>query len=98
MAHLYTRNLLTNTASTFLAFLEGKVIAPIEGTQTPLGGRSTFEELTGGVSLDRIVSEDYSDYVKQSRLVARELGILPGRKALVVNGRVSRYLGVQNFH
>lgn len=97
MAHLYTHNLLSNAGSTFLAFLEGDVIAPIGGTQTPLGGRSTFEELTGGVSLDGIVSQDYSDYVKQSHLVAREMGLLPGQKALVVNGRVSRYLCLDSF-
>lgn len=35
---------------------------------------------------------DHSDYVKRSPPVARELGLLPSQKPLVVNGRVSRYL------
>lgn len=72
---------------------------PVEGTQTPLGNKNTFESLTGGVSLDRIVPEEYSDYVKQSQLLARELGLLPGQKGLVVNGRVSRESYVpKNLH
>ena len=83
------RNLLPNAASTLLAVFEGNSAVPVEGTQTLLVNKNTFESLTGGVSLDKIVPEEYSDYVKQSRLVARELGLLPGQKGLVVNGRVS---------
>jgi len=54
----------------------------------PLQARNAFEDLTEGLSLDRIVAEDYSDYVRQSQLVARELGLSPGQKGLVINGRV----------
>ena len=90
MAHLYMRNLLPKAASTLLAVFDGNTAGPVEGTQTPLDSISTLEALTDGVSLDRIVPEDYSDYVKQGQLVARELGLLPGHKGLAMNGRVSK--------
>jgi hypothetical protein len=83
------RNLLPKVGSTLLAFLEGNMVAPAEGTQIPLDNKNPFEALTEGVSLDRIIPEDYSAYVRQSQLAARELGLLPGQKGLVVNGRVS---------
>lgn len=61
-----------------------------DNTQTPFESKTTFEELTEGVSLDQIAPEDYSYYVRQSQLVAREVGLLAGQKGLVINGRVSR--------
>ncbi len=79
--------------STLLAAVSGDApIEPAVGPQIPFGSRDIFESLTNGVSLDEIVLNDYDDYVKQSRLVAQELGIAPGQKGLVVNGRVTNCL------
>jgi hypothetical protein len=66
MAHLYTHDLLPRAASTLLAVFEGNMAVPVEGTQTPLISKSTFEALTEDVSLDGIVQEDYSEFVKVS--------------------------------
>jgi hypothetical protein len=60
-----------------------------EGSQIPLGKTDAYEALTEGVHLDHLKPEEYVDYVKAGRLVARELGLAPGQSALVVNGRVS---------
>jgi len=90
MSHLHIHDLLSKaTPSALLSVFEEHTVGPIEGTQTPLGGKNTFDILTDGIALDKISSEDYVAYVKQSRLIARELGLAPGEKGLVVNGRVS---------
>jgi len=60
-----------------------------EGSQIPLGKTDAYEALTGGVHLDHFKAEEYVDFMKAGRLVARELGLAPGQSALVVNGRVS---------
>lgn len=94
IAYLHTHGLLSKVApSTLFSALSGD--APVEvaaGQQTPLGSRDAFEALTYGVSLDKIVPDDYVDYIKQSRVIAQELNIAPGQKGLVVNGRVTIYL------
>jgi len=60
-----------------------------EGSQIPLGKRDAYKLLTEGVNVHQLKPEEYADYVKAGRLVARELGLAPGQSALVVNGRVS---------
>jgi hypothetical protein len=50
-----------------------------------------IDKLTGGVKITGLNQE----YVRASRLVARELGVQPGQEVLLVNGRVSfRFAGV----
>jgi hypothetical protein len=54
--------------------------------QTPLMSQQEFvDKVTGGLK----VNEMDPAYVRASRLVARELGVLPGQQVLLVNGRVS---------
>jgi len=90
MSHLHVHDLLSKTTpSSLLSVFDGHTAGPTEGTQTPLDGKNTFDILTDGTPLDKFSSEDYVAYVKQSRLLARELGLAPGQKCLVINGRVS---------
>lgn len=35
---------------------------------------------------------EYNDYIKRCKLFARELGLTPGQKAVIVNGRVSFFM------
>ncbi|KAF9478976.1 hypothetical protein BDN70DRAFT_807681 [Pholiota conissans] len=90
LAHLHVRELLSKaTLATLLSALGFQDIAtPTEGTQIPLGQEASLEALTGGVALGRILPEEYYDFVKTSRLIARRLQIASGQSALVVNGRV----------
>ena len=90
MSHLHVHNLLSKTTpSSLLSVFEGHTAGPVEGTQTSLGDENSFDTLTDGIPLDKFSSEDYVAYVKKSRLIARELGLGPGQKCLVINGRVS---------
>ncbi|KDR79892.1 hypothetical protein GALMADRAFT_242006 [Galerina marginata CBS 339.88] len=87
-AHLHTRELLATVAPSTLLSALGSPAAPVDGSQTPIGKSSAFEEATGGVVLGDIMPEEYADYLKTSRLVAREVRLLPGQAAFIVNGRV----------
>uniref|UniRef100_A0A8H8CJL8 Glycosyltransferase family 24 protein n=1 Tax=Psilocybe cubensis TaxID=181762 RepID=A0A8H8CJL8_PSICU len=99
-AHLHTRELLAKASPESLLTALGfdGLSIPTEGTQIPIKKYNAFEELTGGVSLGSIMEEEYIDYVKTSRLVSRELHLLPGQSALVVNGRVVGPIAANDFH
>lgn len=57
-------------------------------TQTHLTSHEDLiSKLTGGESAESLESK--SGYLHACRLVAKELGLLPGERALLVNGRVS---------
>jgi hypothetical protein len=57
--------------------------------QVPLTSQQeSVDKLTGGVK----IPETNLAYVRASRLVARELGVLPEQQVLLVNGRVSTVL------
>jgi UDP-glucose:glycoprotein glucosyltransferase len=91
------------TAATLLSALgldsnvDGYVPPLPEGSQIPLGKTDAYEALTESVHLDHLKLEEYVDYVKAGRLVARELGLAPGQSALVVNGRVSAPWSLTRF-
>jgi len=59
------------------------------GQQLPITKDEAFAKFTEGVMSDDVAPEEYADYVRSSRLVARGLQLSPGQLALVVNGRVS---------
>ncbi|PPQ81692.1 hypothetical protein CVT26_007456 [Gymnopilus dilepis] len=78
------------------------VVADVEeGVQAALKDKVdadvVFKQLTGGAGLRDILAEEYADYVRTSRKVARELKVLPGQSALVVNGRVVGPLPADDF-
>ena len=60
-----------------------------EQQQIPMTKDEAFVKLTGGVTLDDILPEEYADYVRASRFVVRDLQFSLGQLGLVVNGRVS---------
>jgi hypothetical protein len=63
-----------------------EVVEDAIGGQTHLASRQeTTDELTGGIE----ISEVNPEYMRASRLVAKELGVLPGQQAVLANGRVS---------
>ncbi|KIM46645.1 glycosyltransferase family 24 protein [Hebeloma cylindrosporum] len=96
LSHLHIQGSLSKvTPATLLLALgadsdiAGDVDPLSEGFQIPLGKKDGYEALMeDGVHLDDLKMEEYVDYVKAGRLVARELGLAPGQSALVVNGRV----------
>ena len=63
-------------------------MAPIDGLQIPIGGKTAFEMVTGGVDLKDTPTEVYNDYLKSSRLLSRNIKLKPGRKAIAVNAWV----------
>lgn len=91
LAHLHVRQLLSKaTPVSLLSALDlDDPVVPSESTQIPIGQRDTFKSLSGGISVSGILPEEYGEYVKTSRLVARAIQLTPGEAALVVNGRVS---------
>lgn len=96
LSHLHIRGSLSKATPAILlsalgldSNIDGYVPPVSEGSQIPLGKTDAYEALTEGVHLDHLKLEEYVDYVKAGRLVARELGLVPGQSALVVNGRVS---------
>ena len=63
-------------------------MAPTDGPQIPIGGKTAFEKVTGGVDLKDTPTEVYNDYLKSSRLLSRNIKLKPGRKAITVNAWV----------
>ena len=57
--------------------------------QVPITKDEAFAKLTEGVTLEDVTPEEYVDFVRASRLVVRDLQLLPGQLGLVMNGRVS---------
>ncbi|KJA25590.1 glycosyltransferase family 24 protein [Hypholoma sublateritium FD-334 SS-4] len=99
LAHLHIRQLLSKaTPASLLSALDldGPVV-PSESTQIPIGQRDAFKSLSGGISLSGILPEEYVEYVKTSRLVARTIQLVPGEAALVVNGRVVGPIAPDDF-
>ncbi|KAF8954770.1 hypothetical protein BDZ97DRAFT_1908037 [Flammula alnicola] len=89
-SHLHTRELLSKATPAAILSALGleNPVTPSDSPQIPIGHESSFESLTGGVTLADIMPEEYYDFVKSSRLVVRTLQLAPGQSALVVNGRV----------
>jgi UDP-glucose:glycoprotein glucosyltransferase len=87
ISHLLGRNLLSKASPARLLKALGVADSVIqtEGSQIPLSD----DGLTDGVGISGYSSDDYDKYVKSCRLVARNLQIVPGELALIVNGRVS---------
>lgn len=65
----------------------GDVASPDHSRQIVIAAGSGLDEILQGTELK---DEEYQDYVKASRLVARTLGFAPGEQGLLVNGRVCR--------
>ncbi|KAJ6586424.1 glycosyltransferase family 24 protein [Mycena vulgaris] len=86
LSHLLARNLLSKASSSRLLRALGleAPVSPSEGTQIPL----STDDLTEGVGIAGYSSDDYATFVRSSRLVARELQLVPGQQAVVINGRV----------
>ncbi|KAF8069177.1 glycosyltransferase family 24 protein [Lyophyllum atratum] len=87
IAHLVKDHLLSKASlEQLLQVLSARVTS--DGAQAVLPHDELLRTMTG---TDNVVDFDetrYAEYVKASRLVAREIEIAPGQQALLVNGRV----------
>jgi UDP-glucose:glycoprotein glucosyltransferase len=63
---------------------------PVTSGDDHVDVQRVLQELTNGVVPSDFNQSAYAQYVKSSRLVARELQLQPGEQALIVNGRVGR--------
>ncbi|KAF8905183.1 glycosyltransferase family 24 protein [Gymnopilus junonius] len=109
IAHLHIRGLLSQaTPSQLISALGLEISAATapeivvkEEVQTALKENAdndlVFKQLTGGAGLHDILAEEYADYVKESKNVARELRLQPGQTAVVVNGRVVGPIPANDF-
>jgi UDP-glucose:glycoprotein glucosyltransferase len=61
-----------------------------EDTQAKFFEKESILSLTEGVGFAEFNLNAYYEWIKQSRLLCRELQITPGSQAIVINGRVSR--------
>ena len=57
--------------------------------QTILTQQEAVKAVTEGVKVTEFGEKEYGEYIMTSRLLARELGMKPGERAVLVNGRVS---------
>ncbi|KAG6839745.1 hypothetical protein C0991_012004, partial [Blastosporella zonata] len=87
IAHLIKTNLVSKTAPEYFLRALG-VVGPTNGAQAVLSQDEVIRALTEGVKVVDFDPVYYAEYVKASRLVAREIGVAPGQQALLVNGRV----------
>jgi hypothetical protein len=60
-------------------------VFPNGDSQVPISEQESLSELLEGVTVE---PESYTQYVKTSRLVLRELQLTPGQQALIIDGRV----------
>jgi UDP-glucose:glycoprotein glucosyltransferase len=86
VSHLLAANLMSKVSPAKLLTAIG-FDSPV--SQAVLSAPGDLDELTGGVRLEDMDATAYSQYVKSSRLVAREVQVSPGQQALIINGRVS---------
>lgn len=63
----------------------GDVASPDHTRQVVIAAESGLDEILERTELK---DEEYQEYAKASRLVARALGFVPGEQGLLVNGRV----------
>ncbi|KAG5636220.1 hypothetical protein H0H81_008754 [Sphagnurus paluster] len=56
--------------------------------QKPLSQEDLVQTLTGGVKVADFSAEGYANYVRASRLVARDIQISSGEQGLLINGRL----------
>ncbi|KAG6833463.1 hypothetical protein H0H87_006830 [Tephrocybe sp. NHM501043] len=87
ISHLIKTHLVSKTPPEYLLRALGVDGLTTDG-QTILSQDEMVRELTEGVKKADFNPIYYADYVKASRLVAREIGVAPGKQALLVNGRV----------
>jgi UDP-glucose:glycoprotein glucosyltransferase len=90
ISHLFSTGALSKASPNRLLKALGVEAPAIPGNnpQTVLSNENIFDELTGGVALSEFNPSAYAQFVKSSRLLARELQIVPGKQALFVNGRI----------
>jgi UDP-glucose:glycoprotein glucosyltransferase len=89
VSHLLSNGLLSKTSPSQILQAIGLGLETDKDSQALPSNGQLFEALAGGVTLDDFDAVAYTNYVKSSRLIARELHVAPGEQALIVNGRVS---------
>jgi len=95
LSHLHTQGLFASMSPSELLIAVGLASPPLteDESQTVLTQESLIERLKKGDGSKEDSKKAYRDYVLSSSLVAREIGLRPGQQALVVNGRVSFFVG-----
>ncbi|KAF9461692.1 glycosyltransferase family 24 protein, partial [Collybia nuda] len=99
ISHLFSSGrLLKVSAAQLLRGLEIPVSSGTDGAQARLSQQhEALLELTGGVPSSEFNREEYVDYVRRSRLLAREMGISPNEPVILVNGRLVGPVGNGDF-
>ncbi|KAJ7032380.1 UDP-glucose:glycoprotein glucosyltransferase-domain-containing protein [Mycena alexandri] len=99
LSHLLAKNLLSKASPVRLLRALGLDVpvpaSPNDVPQIPL--LKEDDQLTDGAGIPTFSAEDYSSFVRSSRLVVRELQLAPGEQALVANGRVVGPLKAGDF-
>lgn len=93
ISHLLSTNRLSKASATQL--LRGLGMTASVGAdeaQAPLSQQDELLELTGNVPTSDFNKDDYVNYVRRCRLVAREMGISSKDPVILVNGRVRRLI------
>ncbi|RDB27081.1 UDP-glucose:glycoprotein glucosyltransferase [Hypsizygus marmoreus] len=91
LAHLITSHSLAQASPAQLLRALGldEPVPAKDGPQAVLSSKEDiWHALTGGVKVADFDTNRYANYVRASRLVARDVGIAPGELGLMVNGRV----------
>ncbi|PPQ69221.1 hypothetical protein CVT24_000018 [Panaeolus cyanescens] len=101
LAHLYMRGQLSKASpSTLLSALglaDSATKFEQDGAQAPLSVDNAVKALTGGQGIAGIAKEEYHDFVRNGRLLARRLKVAPGESVLSVNGRIVGPIGSDGF-
>lgn len=87
-SHLLYKDLFSQTSPSSLLHVIALLSEASQEEQILLEMPSSFVEVTGGITLADIDKDDYRRYIDVSRLVAEEVGLVPGTTGLVINGRV----------
>jgi UDP-glucose:glycoprotein glucosyltransferase len=89
MSHLISTSLLSQASpALILRALESDSLVE-SGDVHQVTRQQALHELTGGVAVSDFNYDVYTQYVKSSRMISRDLQLKPGEHALIVNGRVS---------
>ncbi|KZT07030.1 glycosyltransferase family 24 protein [Laetiporus sulphureus 93-53] len=87
LAQLATQELLHRMSPSRLlsALGFGDVAVQSESPQVVISSEGSLDDILGQTVL---AEKDYQDYIRTGRLVARQLNLAPGERALILNGRV----------
>ncbi|EEB91087.1 hypothetical protein MPER_10617 [Moniliophthora perniciosa FA553] len=72
--------------------------APESGEQVPLTQPDYLRAVLGGMKPSSLDYMNHTKYVDMGRKFLSEVGINPGEKGIIVNGRVVGPLGTDDFH